>query len=116
MIVYLATPYTHTDARIRQARFAIANHVAAWIMRQGHSVFSPISHSHHIAEHLPEKLLLDHEFWMAQDLPLLRVCDAVWVYPNDATHVSKGVAREVREAEALGITVRYLRPGDLWAL
>ena len=114
MIVYLATPYTHPDARIRQARFEIANHVAAWIMRQGHSVFSPISHSHHIAEHLPDDLLLNHEFWMDQDLPLLRVCNALWVYPANAAQTSKGVVREIREAEALGIPVRYVDEGEVW--
>jgi len=114
MIVYLATPYTHPDERIRESRFAISNKVAAWAMRQGHTVFSPISHSHTIAAYLPEELLLDHEFWMEQDLPLLRKCDALWVYPEDAAEVSRGVAREVREAEACGIPVRHVRIEEVW--
>ncbi|MDQ7835494.1 MAG: DUF1937 family protein [Humidesulfovibrio sp.] len=113
MIVYLATHYTHPDAHIRAMRYTLANAVAAWIMRQGHSVFSPISHSHHIAEHLPDELLLDHEFWMGQDLPLLRLCDAVWVYPADAAARSKGVAREVAEAQALGLPVRFLSGAEV---
>lgn len=106
MIVYLATPYSHPSASVRENRFNIACEVAAWVMSQGHTVFCPIAHSHPIAEYLAPELLLDHEFWMRQDLPLLAKADELWVYPCDADEVSKGVAREVAEAESLGIPIR----------
>lgn len=113
MIVYLATPYSHPSADVRETRFEISNYVAAWAMAQGHTVFCPISHSHPIAKNLPEKLLLSHEFWMRQDLPLLRVCDELWVYPNDAADVSRGVAREIQEAQECGIPIRYISPDEV---
>ena len=113
MIVYLATPYTHPDARIREARFQISCKVAAWVMAQGHTVFCPIAHSHPIAAYLPAELLMDHQFWMGQDLPLLLRASELWVYPHDAADVSKGVAREVAEAEKLGIPVKYIHPDDV---
>jgi hypothetical protein len=113
MIVYLACPYSHTSAEVRENRFEIANYVAAWAMAQGHTVFCPISHSHPIAKNLSEKLLLDFDFWMGQDLPLLRICNDLWVYPNDAADVSRGVSREIEEAKKCGIPVRYIRPEEV---
>lgn len=110
MIVYLATPYSHVHKKVRVSRFHTANQVAAWIMQQGHTVFSPISHSHPIAEHLPNELLLDHDFWMRQDLPLLAAADELWVYPHDAAEASLGVAREVEEAQKIGKPIRHIRP------
>ena len=110
MIVYLATPYSHPDKYKRLMRFDIACEVAAWAMSQGYTVFCPIAHSHPIAAYLPKELLLSHEFWMKQDLPLLAKCDEVWVYPNDAADVSRGVAREIEDAKRLGIKVRYITP------
>lgn len=113
MIVYLAAPYTHSDEDVRLLRFDDACRAAAWAMSQGHTCFSPISHSHPIADHLPDELLLDHQFWMDQDLPLLRVANEVWVYMGEGWDKSKGMAREIREAEALGIPVRYVRPEEV---
>ena len=116
MIVYLCTPYSHPSAEAREIRFNISCEVAAWAMSQGHTVFCPIAHSHPIAQYLPNELLLDHEFWMRQDLPMLAHADEVWVYPNDAADVSRGVAREVAEAEKLGIPVRFVCPAEVGQL
>lgn len=113
MIIYLATPYSHPKHEFREMRFQISNRVAAWVMSQGHTVFSPISHSHPIAAYLPEELLMDHEFWMHQDLPILSKCDELWVYPGDAADVSRGVAREIEEAEKHNIPVRLIWPDKI---
>lgn len=108
MIVYCATPFTHASAAVRASNFTRANKFAAYAMLQGHTVFSPISHSVPVAEYLPERLLCDHTFWMCQDMPLLRLCDEVWICPPDAALTSRGVAAEVAEATALGIPIRYV--------
>ncbi len=50
-MIYLASPYSHPDARVRQRRFEEACQAAAAITRAGLSVFSPISHSHPIARY-----------------------------------------------------------------
>jgi len=113
MIVYLACPYSSRVPAVREFRFATANKVAAWVMSLGHVVFSPISHSHPISEHLPAGLLMNHEFWMAQDLPLLALADELWVYCGLGWEKSKGVRREVEEAKALGKPVRYVQPEEV---
>jgi hypothetical protein len=114
MIIYLATPYSHHDEKVRKMRFHIANKVAAWIMEQGHTCFSPISHSHSIAEHLDVYLLMDHGFWMNQDLPILKGCDELWIYPGDAHQVSRGVAAEMEYAKDHDIKVKHVWPWDVF--
>lgn len=113
MIVYLACPYSHHLQEIREHRYHEANRAAAWAMGQGHAVFSPISHSHPICGHLAEGLLLSHDFWMSQDLPLLAKADAVWVLCIPGWDTSRGVTREIQEAQALGKPVRYVQPGEV---
>lgn len=110
MIVYLACPYSSRMPWVREARYEQANRAAAWAMSQGHTVFSPISHSHPICGHLDEGMLLSHDFWMSQDLPLLRKADALWVLCIAGWDTSRGVAREIQEAEANGIPIRYVQP------
>ncbi len=50
-MIYLASPYSHPDAVVREYRFRAACQAAASVMRSGQHVFSPIAHSHAIAEY-----------------------------------------------------------------
>jgi len=103
MKIYLAIPYTWNAAK----SFEIANKVAADFMSKGHVVFSPISHSHSIADHLGESLRYDQDFWMAQDLPMVEWCDEIVVVcigemGGDLIQNSKGVRKEIETATTLG--------------
>lgn len=102
MIIYLATHYTHPDAEVREQRFEEINEAAAVVMALGHTVFSPISHSHPIAKHMSDELLTEHYFWMGQDLPFLRMADELWIYPEAAMFGSEGVKAEIKEALSQG--------------
>lgn len=105
-IVYLATPYSHPDRGIRVMRFEHVNRVAAKLMRDGMHIFSPISHTHPIAEagDLPK----GWEFWAEYDRRILAVCERVIVLMQDGWKESKGVAAELKIAEELGLPVEYL--------
>ncbi len=107
MIVYLASPYTHASPLVREQRFLSACRVAARLMSQGHAVFSPIAHSHPIAVH-GDLDAVDHEFWMRQDIALLRKCDKVIVLRLPGWTESKGVLRELALAAQLNIPVEYV--------
>lgn len=111
--VYLAAPYSHPLPAVRDLRFHQANAAAAWLMSQGHVVFSPISHSHPIAAYLPAEVLLDHGFWMAQDLGTLALASAVFVLTAPGWDKSRGMAAEIEHAKKHGIRVEYLKPEDL---
>lgn len=107
-MIYLAIPYCYNPAE----SFSLANKVSAILMAQGHVVFSPISHSHPIADHLPDKLRFSHDFWMKQDLPILAKCDALYVVVNGENGMSliensRGCQEELKFAEENGITIKY---------
>ena len=108
MISYLAIPYTWNPAK----SFEIANKVAAKLMQEGKVIFSPISHSHVIADHMDDSFRLSQSFWMAQDLPMLSVCGELIMIQigedgSDLMHNSKGCMAEIENAEKLGLKINY---------
>jgi len=105
-LTYLACPYTHPDAEARAARFAAANRVAAVLMRRGEMVFSPISHTHPIAEagDLPK----GWDFWRAFDRAYLEHSKRVVVLCIDGWRESVGIAGELEIAAELGLPASYI--------
>ena len=107
--VYLCSPYTPTRAGDTvESRAHDAAKAAAKLMAAGHVVFSPIVHSHYVAEFLPADKRLDHHFWMHQDLPILRRAREVFVLRLPGWERSRGIAREISEAAIHNIPVRFL--------
>ena len=106
-LVYLASPYTASDPAVRQARFESVCRAAAQLIRQGLTVFSPISHSHAICQH---GVPLDWQFWQQHDMAFLSVCDEVMVLKLDGWELSVGVQAEIAAAKALGKPVSFLDP------
>lgn len=103
MKIYLAIPYTFNPSLSHK----IANDVAAGLMAGGNVVFSPISHSHVIADHLPDYLRTDSDWWMTQDLPFVEWADALVMVciGEDGDRLlaeSKGVQMEYARAKELG--------------
>lgn len=95
MKIYVAIPYSFNPTR----SFEIANKIAAELMAKGNVVFSPVSHSHPIADYLPAELRTDSLWWMAQDLPLVDWCDKMIVVcigenGHQLIEQSKGVTHE----------------------
>ena len=106
-MIYLASPYSHPDAAVREARFRDACRAAAKLMRLGHVVFSPIAHGHCICEH---GLPTDWRFWEPFERFQLERCDEVVVLMLDGWRESVGVQAEIRIAGDAGKPVRYLDP------
>lgn len=107
-LVYLASPYTHSDPAVQEARFhAVCRH-AAGMMRGGVRVFSPIAHTHPIAVHgLPG----DWDFWKEYDRGFIEMCAEVLVLMLPGWDQSKGVRAEIAIARELGKPVRYVDAG-----
>lgn len=110
MLIYLASPYSHPNAFIREQRFDEACRAAGKIMKLGHVVFSPIAHSHPIAERGIEG---SWDFWQKQDLPILERCDALAVLELDGWKESVGVQAEIAHAEKIGKTIGRLDPATI---
>lgn len=107
-LIYLAVPYSHSDPRIREQRFRAVNAVAAKLMRNGLHVFSPISHTHPIAE--AGNLPTGWDFWEDYDRTLLRTCSKIVVLMLDGWRESTGVTAEIAIAKELGLAVEFIEP------
>ena len=105
--IYLATPYSHEDDNTRRSRFDAINKVAASLMSAGNCVYSPISHTHPIAE--AGVLPLGWDYWEKIDRCFIDWCDEVYVYCADGWKESRGVQAEISIAIELGKPVRYVR-------
>lgn len=112
-LTYLAGPYSHPDRAVRVGRFECLNAYAAQLMAAGELVYSPISHTHPIAE--AGALPLGWEFWKKYDTAFIEHSRRVVVMMLDGWKESKGVTAEIEIAVALGTPVDYVvaAPGVL---
>lgn len=103
-LIYLACPYTHPSQEIVDYRVKAVTEVAAMLMKAGHLVFSPITHTHPIA--LVGDLPTDWAFWERYDKAMLAACTVMYILTLPGWDVSKGVAGEFEIAtRQLGIPV-----------
>ena len=109
-MIYLASPYTHPDPAVREARFRAACRQAAEMFRCGIPVFSPIAYSHAIAAH---GLPLEWDFWERFDQAFLKICSEVWVLTLDGWRESRGVQAEIVLARRMGKPVMLVEPDAL---
>ena len=98
-LVYLAAPYSHSDPKVIEERVSKINKKAAELMDEGYIVFSPISHSHPIADHVGNHQ--DHDFWLHQDLEFLNRVDHMMIFTLDGWDESFGIQEEIRHWKKL---------------
>lgn len=103
-IVYIAGPYMGAHTHDYSSYFRIHENIAKAheaslaVARLGYGFFCPHTHSAHNEVIAPD---LPPEYWYELDLRFLTICDAILVLPGE----SRGVKREIAEAEAWGIPV-----------
>lgn len=105
-MIYLASPYSHTDYHVRKKRFDAAVTACAKLIKAGECVFSPIVHSHPIA--IAHDLPGDWQFWKDYDLRIIPRCDRFMVLMLDGYIQSRGVQAEIEEADRLGMKIEWL--------
>ena len=119
-MIYLATVYsagkkgeykagdTGTASKnLKTRRYRKACKKAAELMQQGNVVFSPIAHSHAVEVH-GMKEIQTGDFWLSQDLEILKRCDKLVVYKMEGWENSRGIKREIAFAEANNIPIEFL--------
>lgn len=109
-MIYLASPFTHPDADVRERRFQEACRAAAALMRAGLTVFSPIAHSVPIARF---GLPTNWEFWSQVDRDYLSRCDLLAVLTLPGWRESVGVTAEIEFAREFGLPIVYVAPEEL---
>lgn len=105
-MIYLATPYSDPDKNVQEKRFEQACKVAGELMRRGVNVFSPIAHTHPIAQHC--ELPTGWEFWEQYDRQHIGLCSEVLVVKMAGWEQSKGVQAEIKIAKSLGIPINFM--------
>ena len=96
-MIYLASPYSHNNPSVMQARFKMAEKYTALLLQQGRVIFSPIVHCHELAK--TYELPTDFAFWANYCLGMLEKADELWVLGLDGWRHSAGVTAEIKFAE-----------------
>jgi len=105
-LTYLACPYSHENRAIRKFRFTAVSRAAGKLMEDGMIVFSPISHSHPIAE--VSNLPLTWDYWEKFCMAYMSHCNQMIVIMLEGWKESVGVTAEIEIANKLGIPVTYV--------
>lgn len=111
MLIYLASPYTHSDPATRRLRAERAAEVACQLINKGHHVISPIAFFHFVATcgSLPTVF----EYWLELNRKILSICGELWIIQMEGWIASMGIAAEIRIAKELNIPIRYVDPRTL---
>jgi len=109
-LIYLACPYTHKEHYMMVARHMLVNAVAAKLMASGKYVFSPISHTHPIAEAGANGNPLPRgwDYWEGYDRRILSCCDRIIVLRLPGWETSTGVQAEIKIGQEMGMPVEYV--------
>ena len=112
-LAYLAQAYSHEDPKVREARFELAVAAIHRLEREfpGLLVYSPIVHYHHTATIFGAPT--DAEFYQKRNMTMLERCDMMFLLDDEPASRSKGVAQEVKWAEALSISIIRTNP-EYW--
>lgn len=109
LLIYLGCPYSHPDRAVRVERFEKVTKVAAKLIEVGYHVYSPITHSHPMAE--VGKLPGDWDFWEKQDRLFLSISKAMFVLHLPGWSESKGLQAEIKIADEMGIPIVHISEG-----
>lgn len=104
---YLATPFTRYPHGHAAAAYDAAR-IAAKLIDEGFSVFSPIVHSFHIAR-VGGLDQVDEELWVEMDAPFVAAASALIVGCLTGWDESVGVAHEIDAFQKAGKPVVFLR-------
>jgi len=114
-MIYLASPYSHFDPKVREARFELACEACAWLTRKGFLVYSPICHWHPIA--VRHQLPTDFGFWSDTDQVMIGVCSHYMILRIDGWKTSLGIKAELQIAINLELDIAHLtKKKDGWNL
>ena len=108
--IYLAIPYSGME----ESSFKQATLAAVKILKLGHNVFSPITHSHPLTEY---NVPGDWTFWQKIDFQFIDWCDEVWVLTpvegEEKVERSIGVQAEIDYAKRNNKKVVSITLNDL---
>lgn len=107
--IYLASPYSHSQASVREERYRMISAITARLMTDGYCVFSPIVHSHPLAKTF--EMPTNFKFWQDWCMSFLRGwANSLCVVKMAGWDESTGVKAEIAEAKMKGVPIKYIDP------
>lgn len=103
---YIASPYSHKDQAMRNARFDIVSAFTAEMVKDGKVVYSPIAHSHPLA--VKYDIRGDFDFWKVQNMGMLSAASSMIVLRMTGWRESEGVQAEIKYADDNAIPIVYI--------
>lgn len=110
-LIYLASPYSHSDKLVIKARFKITEFMTYHYMRQRQAILSPIVHCHQVATDYG--LPTDFDYWKGFNEATIARCQLFRVLKLPDWHASKGVLGETKTAEENNVAVEYIEWEDI---
>jgi hypothetical protein len=104
-MIYLASPYTHPDPFVREARYLAACQMVAEYLKKARWVYSPIVHCHELAKMI--ELPREFSFWKQYNQHMLSRSEALHVLMIDGWAESDGIGDEISFWSSLN-------PGNKW--
>lgn len=105
--IYLAGPYSHKSARVRNQREKTLGRVAATLVLQGYCVFSPITHSAPLVR-LNKELDGSYKVWKDTDHQFIQILDEIMLVALPGVTNSVGVKDEMEFAVEIGKPVHII--------
>lgn len=91
--IYIASPYSHPDPRVRHDRYLQASYYMVQLLSQRHFPYSPIVANHHLAAEFNLKhTAVD---WMAYNFAMLSSAKELHVLALEGWSESLGVVAEI---------------------
>ncbi len=95
-MIYLATPYSHPSAAVRQWRYEQAQALWWHYVQLGLQVYSPIVHTHPAA--VKFEAPQGYEFYRHFDEQMILSSEQLWIAHIPGWEESKGMASEIKFA------------------
>ena len=112
--LYLASPYTHSTAIVRQQRYLEAIDALNWLLGNKIWAYSPIVHCHNVA--MKHSLPKNFEFWQEYNHLMILNSRGLMLLQLPGWKESSGVTDELAYADSLGKPVTIMqKEGDNYA-
>ena len=103
---YLATCYSKYPDGL-EAAFQEAARIAAFFVRQGIPIYSPIAHTHPVALYGGIDPL-NHAIWLPADYPMMKTAGGLIVAKMASWEDSYGISQEIKTFNQMGKPIEYL--------
>lgn len=110
-MIYLASPYSHSNRYIRELRYQAIAHVLGYYLDKKKLAYAPVVHGHATEKELGREI--NYKTWVDHGLKMLFKCSEMHIIPLPGWAISNGILLEKEYALNSFIPVRELKPKNV---